>query len=63
MNEQMIVNERLHNFAKLAIFPVVAVAVIYLMETRRRERQAGSDWPPAVARGSSRPSVVCSRRH
>jgi PAS domain S-box-containing protein len=43
MNAQVIVNEHLHNYAKLAIFPVVAVAIIYLMETRRRERQAARE--------------------
>ena len=43
MNAHVIVNEHLHNYAKLAIFPVVAVAVIYLMETRRRERQAARE--------------------
>jgi len=43
MNAQVIVNERLHNFSKLAIFPVVATFVIYLMETRRRERQAARE--------------------
>lgn len=43
MNAHVIVNEHLHNYAKLAIFPVVAVAVIYLMESRRRERQAARE--------------------
>ena len=43
MNAHIIVNEHLHNYAKLAIFPVVAVAVIYLMEARRRERQAARE--------------------
>ena len=43
MSAHVIVNEHLHNYAKLAIFPVVAVAVIYLMESRRRERQAARE--------------------
>ncbi|HLK32283.1 MAG TPA: PAS domain S-box protein, partial [Terriglobales bacterium] len=43
MNARVIVNEHLHNYAKLGIFPFVALAVIYLMETRRRERQAARE--------------------
>src|SRR5579862_1134105 len=43
MNAHVIVNEHLHNYSKLAIFPVVAGAVIYLMESRRRERQAARE--------------------
>jgi PAS domain S-box-containing protein len=43
MNAQVIVNEHLHNYSKLAIFPVVAVSVIYLMDTRRREREAARE--------------------
>jgi two-component system sensor histidine kinase AtoS len=43
MNAQAIINEHLHNYAKLAIFPIVAVAIIYLMESRRRERQAARE--------------------
>lgn len=43
MNTQVIVNEHLHNYSKLAIFPLVAVFVIYLMESRRRERQAARE--------------------
>lgn len=43
MNAHVIVNEHLHNYAKLGIFPFVAVAIIYLMETRRRERQAARE--------------------
>jgi PAS domain S-box-containing protein len=37
------VNEHLHNYAKLGIFPFVALAIIYLMETRRRERQVARE--------------------
>ena len=43
MNAHGIVNEHLHNYAKLGIFPLVALAIIYLMETRRRERQAARE--------------------
>lgn len=43
MNTQVIVNEHLHNYSKLAIFPLVAIFVIYLMESRRRERQAARE--------------------
>lgn len=43
MNAHVIVNEHLHNYSKLAIFPVVAVFVVYLMESRRRERQAARE--------------------
>lgn len=43
MNARVIVNEHLHNYAKLGIFPFVALAIIYLMETRRRERQAARE--------------------
>ena len=43
MNARTIVNEHLHNYAKLAIFPVVAVSVIYLMDARRREREAARE--------------------
>jgi two-component system sensor histidine kinase AtoS len=43
MNAHFMVNEHLHNYAKLGIFPFVAVAIIYLMESRRRERQAARE--------------------
>src|SRR2546421_3070242 len=32
-------NERIHNLTKLATFPLVAIAIVYLMESQRRHRQ------------------------
>jgi len=39
MGSHPIFNEHLHNLTELAIFPVVAVAVVYLMEIRQQQRK------------------------
>src|SRR5919204_1056363 len=43
MNVHPIVNEHLHNLTKLGLFPIVSVAVVYLMEARRKERRVARE--------------------